>query len=150
MSDTIESVFFMIDSMMDNATMDYNALQNTTIKPSFFDDYNNTRIVNSFLFNFSKLQDKIGAKLFKTVLYELKEIDTFSLSMIDVLHKLEVLNILESTEQWERLREIRNILAHEYPFDAEERIENIGLAMEGFEELKSIYIKLKASVEISN
>ena len=143
MSDTIESIFLMIDSMMENATMDYDALQNVTIDTSFFDDYNNTRIVNSFLFNFSKLQDKIGSKLFKTVLYELKEIDTFSLTMIDVLHKLEVVGILKSSEQWERLREIRNILAHEYPFDIEERVENIGLAMEGFEELQEVYGRLK-------
>jgi len=146
MNDTIESMFLMIDSMMDNATMDYDALKNSTVDTSFFDDYNNTRIVNSFLFNFSKLQDKIGAKLFKTVLYELKEIDTFSLTMIDVLHKLEILNILESAEQWEKLREIRNVLAHEYPFDVEERIENIGLAMEGFKDLKQIYSRLKESV----
>ena len=147
MSDTIKSVFLMIDSMMENATMDYDALQHASIDASFFEDYNNTRIVNSFLFNFSKLQDKIGAKLFKTVLYELKEIDTFSLSMIDVLHKLEVLDILESIEQWERLREIRNILAHEYPFDIAERIENIGLAMEGFKELQDIYEKMKKKME---
>ena len=143
MSDTITSVFLMIDCMMENCTIDYDVLAATKIDTTFFEDYNNTRIVNSFLFNFSKLQDKIGAKLFKTVLYELKEIDTFSLTMIDVLHKLESLSILESTEQWERLREIRNILAHEYPFDIEERVENIGLAMEGFRELKLIYSRLK-------
>ena len=146
MSDTIESIFLMIDSMMENATVDYNALKNSTVDTSFFDDYNNTRIVNSFLFNFSKLQDKIGAKLFKTVLYELKEIDTFSLTMIDVLHKLEALSILESIEQWERLREIRNVLAHEYPFDIEERVENIGLAMEGFRELQEVYARLKNKI----
>ena len=148
MSDTVESIFLMIDSMMGNCTLDYNALQNAKIDTAFFDDYNNTRIVNSFLFNFSKLQDKIGAKLFKTVLYELKEIDIFSLTMIDVLHKLETLNILENSEQWERLREIRNILAHEYPFDLEERVENIALAMEGFVELRKIYQKIKEKINL--
>ena len=67
--------------------------------------------------------------------------------MIDVLNRLEKLNILDATEQWERLREIRNILAHEYPFDTEERIENITLAMEGFIELKTIYSSLKKLLE---
>ncbi len=147
MSNSLEAIFTLIETMMENCTIDYNALQNSSINESFFDDYNNTRIVNSFLFNFSKLQDKIGAKLFKQVLYELKEIDTFSLTMIDVLNRLEKLNILDSAEQWERLREIRNILAHEYPFDTEERIENITLAMEGFKELKSIYTSLKKPFE---
>jgi len=147
MSETIASVFEMMDMMMENCTIDYDALHKAKIDASFFDDYNNTRIVNSFLFNFSKLQDKIGAKLFKTVLYELKEIDSYSLTMIDVLHKLEVLEILDTTESWERLREIRNILAHEYPFDIEERVENIDLAMEGFVMLQEIYDKLKKQVQ---
>jgi len=147
MSEAITSIFEMIDRMMENATIDYNALQEKVIDAAFFEDYNNTRIVNSFLFNFSKLQDKIGAKLFKTVLYELKEIDSYSLTMIDVLHKLEALEILDTTESWDRLREIRNILAHEYPFDVEERVENIGLAMEGFVSLQEIYDKLKKKVQ---
>ncbi|RUM74991.1 MAG: hypothetical protein DSZ12_04515 [Sulfurovum sp.] len=147
MSETIASIFEMIDMMIENATIDYDALQEKVIDASFFADYNNTRIVNSFLFNFSKLQDKIGAKLFKTVLYELKEIDSYSLTMIDVLHKLEALEILDTTESWDRLREVRNILAHEYPFDVEERIENIDLAMEGFVILQKIYVRLKSKVQ---
>ncbi|PHS39413.1 MAG: hypothetical protein COB07_06575 [Sulfurovum sp.] len=147
MSDVLNSMFLIIDTMIENCTIDYNDLQNASIDERFFDDYNNTRIVNSFLFNFSKLQDKIGAKLFKQVLYELKEIDTFSLTMIDVLNKLEKLNILDASEEWEKLRETRNILAHEYHFDIEERIENIALAMEGFMELKRIYFSLKKAVE---
>ena len=143
MSDTLKAMFLLIDTMLKNANIDYTALQDASIDETFFEDYNNTRIVNSFLFNFSKLQDKIGAKLFKQVLYELKEIDTFSLTMIDVLHKLEKLNILDASEQWEKLRETRNILAHEYPFDTQERIENIALAMEGFMELQGIVAALR-------
>ena len=146
MSDTLKAMFLLIDTMMKNANIDYKALQDASIDEIFFEDYNNTRIVNSFLFNFSKLQDKIGAKLFKQVLYELKEIDTFSLTMIDVLHKLEKLNIFDDSEQWDKLRETRNILAHEYPFDSEERIENIVLAMEGFVELQNIVVALKKSI----
>jgi len=145
-SDTLKAMFLLIDTMMKNANIDYKALQDASIDETFFEDYNNTRIVNSFLFNFSKLQDKIGAKLFKQVLYELKEIDTFSLTMIDVLHKLEKLNIFDDSEQWDKLRETRNILAHEYPFDSEERIENIVLAMEGFVELQNIVVALKKSI----
>ena len=146
MSDTLKAMFLLIDTMMKNANIDYKALQDASIDETFFEDYNNTRIVNSFLFNFSKLQDKIGAKLFKQVLYELKEIDTFSLTMIDVLHKLEKLNIFDDSEQWDKLRETRNILAYEYPFDSEERIENIVLAMEGFVELQNIVVALKKSI----
>jgi uncharacterized protein with HEPN domain len=30
--------------------------------------------------------------------------------------------LIESTEQWDRLREIRNAIAHEYPADVQERM----------------------------
>ncbi len=131
--------------MFIGCTIDYEALKSSRIDKAFFDNYENTRIVNSFLFNFGKLQDKIGAKLFKQVLYDLKEIETFETPMLDVLNILEKMMILESVQEWEKLREIRNTLAHEYPFDIEERVENILLAMEGFVILRKIYEKLKES-----
>ena len=144
----LDAMFQLIDMMLENCDRDYDALQKSQLNSQFFEDYNQVRIVNSFLFNFSKLQDKIGAKLFKQVLYELKEIDDFSLTMIDVLNALERLGILDDLEQWEHLREIRNILAHEYPYDIEERIENITLGLEGYQELKVIYTRLKKSLAI--
>ena len=146
MSETLDSMFANIDQMLIGCNLDYDALKSSKLDSKFFDDYNQTRIVNSFLFNFGKLQDKIGAKLFKQVLYELKEIDTFNHSMIDVLNKLEQLEIIKDIDQWEHLREIRNILAHEYPFEIEERVENIGLALEGFITLRSIYKNLKIKI----
>jgi len=77
------------------------------------------------------VQDKIGAKLFKQLLYELQEIDSATLPMIDVLNRLE------------KLREVRNLLAHEYPFETEERAGNIGLVLESYGVLKDIYTKVK-------
>ena len=146
MRDEIDEIFILCDSMFSNADIDFNLLLSKEIDEKFFEDYNNTRIVNSFLFNFSKLQDKIGAKLFKKVLYELKEIDSFSIPMIDVLNQLEKLEILKSVGDWDRLREIRNILAHEYPLDIEERVENIHLVFNSYKTLKSIYQNLKEAI----
>ena len=139
----LKEIFNMCDIMFTNADIDCYELMSRDITEEFFKDYNNTRIVNSFLFNFSKLQDKIGAKLFKKALYELKEIDSYSIAMIDVLNRLEKLEIVEDSSEWDSLREIRNILAHEYPLDIEERVENIALALDGYKQLKKIYIKLK-------
>jgi len=146
MSEELEEIFNLCDTMFANADIDFNELMNSEIDETFFADYANTRIVNSFLFNFSKLQDKIGAKLFKKVLYELKEIDTFSVPMIDVLNQLEKLEIVKDTREWDELREIRNILSHEYPLDIEERVENIYLVLKNYEVLKSIYGNLKRAV----
>ncbi len=84
----LEAVFRSCDNMFKSADIDYNELKNRKIGHDFFENYTNIRIVNSFLFNFSKLQDKIGEKLFRKLLYELKEIDSLNLPMIDVLNIL--------------------------------------------------------------
>ena len=139
----INEIFKICDEMIKSCDIDYNELKNKHIQNNFFDDYNNTRLVNSFLFNFSKLQDKIGAKLFREVLYQLKEIDKQNLPMIDILNLLEKLEIIDNTKEWDLLREIRNSLAHEYPFDIHERIENIKIAINRYEILKKIYMNLK-------
>ncbi len=144
MNKELREILKVCDSMFENSTIDYDELKSKRVDLTFFDDYQNTRLVNSFLFNFSKLQDKIGAKLFRKVLYELKEIDKMEMPMIDVLNLLERLEILDEKTKWDNLREIRNSIAHEYPFNIQERVENIKLALYGYEELKKIYLKLKA------
>ena len=147
MSDVLQSMFEGIDRMFVGARIDLEALQKTPIDAAFFDTYEHIRIVNSFLYNLGKLQDRIGAKLFRKTLYELKEIDTLDLPMIDVLHHLERLDILDDATPWETLREIRNTLAHEYPFEIEERVENIALAFEGFAMLEKVYTRLRNVTE---
>ena len=128
--------------MIKSCDIDYNELNSKDISYNFFDDYNNVRLVNSFLFNFSKLQDKICAKLFRKILYEIKEIDNQNMPMIDILNILEKLEIIDNAKDWDRLREIRNSLAHEYPFNIEERIENLKMALDSYKLLKDIYYNL--------
>ncbi len=147
MSIKLRETISICDKIFQNCDMDFDLLISQKIDSSFFDDYNNTRVVNSFLFNFSKLQDKIGAKLFREVLYELKEIDILNIPMIDVLNHLERLEIIENAQIWESLREIRNLLSHEYPFDINERVENIQLALDGYKKLKKIYENLKNEIK---
>jgi len=145
MSEEIGEIIILCDRMFAQADLDYEELVNKEIDDSFFDDYSNIRTLNSFLFNFSKLQDKIGAKLFKKLLYELKEIDSLSMPMIDILNIMEQLEILE-VEEWDSLRELRNILSHEYPFDTQERIDNIKLSLKAYKTLKRIYENLKSKL----
>ncbi len=143
MSEEIAEIIILCDRIFSQADLDYEELISKEIDDSFFDNYNNLRILNSFLFNFSKLQDKIGAKLFKKLLYELKEIDSLSMPMIDILNIMEQLEILE-VEEWDSLRELRNILSHEYPYDTQERIDNIKLTLRAYKTLKKIYENLKS------
>jgi hypothetical protein len=150
MNKTLQETLKVCDMMFENCDIDFYELENQSINESFFEDNLNKRLVNSFLFNFSKLQDKIGAKLFKNILYELKEIDEFSIPMRDALNILEKLHIIDDQQDWEELREIRNTLSHEYPNMIDERVENIILALNGYKKLKSIYKNIKEKLNETN
>jgi len=132
-----------IEKLYQNTKIDYDEIMNLKdIDLNIFNDTYNIRLINNFLFNFSKLQDYIGAKFFKNLLYNLKEIDTFSIPMKDVLNILEKLEIVNKQE-WEEIREIRNFLSHEYPDENEEKLENLLLALRGFEKIEKIIYKIK-------
>ena len=63
---------------------------------------------------FSKLQDFMGSNLFTALLEKAGE-QTETLTFIDKLNKLEKLEIIKSSDEWKKMRNIRNILSHEYP-----------------------------------
>jgi len=93
----------------------YLALKPETL--SFFDQ---------LIFRFSKLQNAMGNKLFPALLQNLGE-DVRGKSFIDILSKLEELELLPKAETWMQLRETRNIVTHEYPFITQEVIEGLNL-----------------------
>ena len=47
-----------------------------------------------------KIQDKLGASLFRKLLFSLREINSESLPMIDILNLLEKLEIIPSVAVW--------------------------------------------------
>ena len=55
--------------------------------------------LDQFIFRFSKLQDVIGAKIFRYVLAWLYE-EEETMSMRDVLDRLERLGVIDSVESW--------------------------------------------------
>ena len=63
---------------------------------------------------FSKLQDFMGSNLFTALLENAGE-QTETLTFIDKLNKLEKLQVIQSADVWKKMRNIRNILSHEYP-----------------------------------
>ena len=77
------------------------------------------QIIDQFLFRFAKLQDSIGEKLFKAILIYLDE-DVGNKPFIDILNRLEKLEILGNVEEWRELRELRNELSHTYDDEPEE------------------------------
>ena len=71
---------------------------------------------DQFVLRYTKLQDAIGSRLFTAVLTLLQE-PYEDKPMIDKLNRLEKLGYLDSVDQWNQLRIIRNHFAHDYPSD---------------------------------
>ncbi|MHB1680598.1 MAG: hypothetical protein ACYCTB_08860 [bacterium] len=61
------------------------------------------------------------------------------MSFIDVLDKLEKLEIIKDADEWNGIRELRNNLPHEYPSNQDEIINDIKLALVSFEKIADAY-----------
>ncbi|MDP2834898.1 MAG: hypothetical protein Q8Q28_16680 [Pseudomonadota bacterium] len=148
MSAALNPIFQALDQLFGSCDQDYALLKDQTLSAAWFGDYSNQRIVNSFLFNYIKIQDKFGASLFRKLLFSLREINSENMPMLDILHLLEKLEIIDSADEWDQLREICNAIAHEYPSDIAERLENIALALRGYAQLKRLYANVHHYAEL--
>lgn len=107
-------------------------------------DFENTEIVktlDSFIYRFIKVQDKMGAKLFPEYLKILQEYKP-NMPLIDILNTLERIEVISSTEDWIDYRKLRNSLTHEYPGNEKEIIESLGSALEAYGNIKIVYLHI--------
>lgn len=102
--------------------------------------------IDQFIFRFSKLQDTLGNKLFKTVLIYLGE-DLTTKSFIDTFNRLEQLGIIENYDLWMELREPRNELSHDYEDDPIETSEKINKIFQKKDELEKFFTDIKKFLE---
>jgi hypothetical protein len=100
-------------------------------------------LFDQLIYRFSKLQDAMGARLFKQLLESLEE-DISGLPFIDVLYKMEKLNLIDNAKDWITHRQTRNAVSHEYPFYKEIKLEELNLLPQEVKKLSFIWIKLKA------
>ena len=107
-------------------------------KESDFDDTEKIKTIDSFIYRFTKVQDRMGEKFFPLVLLELEEYKR-SMALIDVLHRLEKLELIDSSDTWIEYRKLRNTLTHEYPDNEDEIIEAINLSIEAYSNMRNIY-----------
>jgi predicted nucleotidyltransferase len=75
--------------------------------------------IDQFLFRFTKMQDTIGDKLLKAVASEFVD-GVEKMTFFDILNTLEKADILNSANDWKRLREVRNNIAHQYDDEPDE------------------------------
>jgi len=131
-SDELEIHFKRIDTLLPEL------INYMPFKESDFDDIEKIKTIDSFIYRFTKIQDRMGEKFFPLVLAELYEYKR-SMALIDVLYKLEKLELLESSDSWIEYRKLRNTLTHEYPDNEDEIIEAINISIDAYTDMKNIY-----------
>ena len=91
-----------------------------------YDSLSSEQISHSdqFLFRFTQLQETMGARLFPLILQGLGESD-HAVPFIDMLNRLESFGVISSAEKWLDLRELRNLVTHEYPDNKNEHAESL-------------------------
>jgi len=102
--------------------------------------------LDQLIYRFLKLQDTMGERLFPLALALLGE-NVESKPFIDLLNRLERLELIPSKEEWFRWRELRNDLTHEYPDNDNERIEAINTLSKTVEKLIDVFRNIHNYIE---
>jgi hypothetical protein len=111
-----QRMFYAVDSLEDIFPLNPNSVRKLSPEQVSHTD--------QLIYRFSRLQDTMGTKLFPLILQGLGEYDQGQ-PFIDMLNKLEKFSLIDSAEQWLRLREIRNLVSHEYPDNEKELAEGL-------------------------
>lgn len=99
--------------------------------------YEDTASLELFLSRFAKLQDLLGAKIFPLVARLTEEPHPAGATFIDLLNRLEKIGAIPSARSWRRLREVRNLLAPDYPGDLELGAAAVNQVVGALEELRA-------------
>jgi hypothetical protein len=110
------------------------------------EDYNSLNqlerfALNALIFRFSKLQDLIGAKIFRNYL-DFSGFNIAQKSFFDILREIEKEGIVD-IDSWSELRELRNKIAHEYPESINLFVQKSGLLIEISDRLEQKYNEIK-------
>jgi len=105
--------------------------------------------VDQFIYRFSKMQDSLGMRLILS-LYTYLEGENRPRPFLDILNRFEKLRVIESVDDWQFFRNLRNNLAHDYPESISQTIETlnllygeIGKFLNIFQQLKQVWEKNK-------
>ncbi len=116
------------------------------LNTEILNDPEKVETIDAFLFRFSKMQDTMGEKLFPLILEILGE-ESRNKPFIDIINRLEQLEILPSANKWKELRKIRNLLIHTYPWEQEILIKELKEAIRASEELIKVYDGIKGKIK---
>ncbi len=131
--------------------LQYAATQTQKLFPLSIDKYqsiNDSGIgnIDQLVYRFTKLQDELGTNTFRFLLEYLQE-DINGKPFRDILNILERLQIIDSSDIWLSLRELRNDLAHEYPMLIDETIDKLNHLFLQLPLLENILITIEKQIK---
>ncbi len=141
----LERIFRECDTHQARMMSAYHKIQRKLpLKPASYLQLNEEDVthIDQFLFRYAKLQDAMGQRLFKAMLTMLQE-EVEHVPFLDMLHKLEKLNLIASAEKWQELSETRNAIAHEYDDSPELMAQALNAIFSSNEALIGAYDGLK-------
>lgn len=110
-------------------------------------DDDSIQALDQFVLRFGRLQDAIGARLLPATLAVLQE-PYEDRPMIDKLNRLEKLGYLESSDQWQQLRVLRNRFINDYPDDPEKNAALLNLAIQSVDDVTEILNRIKEKLSM--
>ena len=98
--------------------------------------------IDQFVYRFTKLQDAMGARLFPS-LYAWNEERYEPKPFRDVLNRLEQLEILPSVRRWQFFRDLRNVLAHDYPETIDQTVMTLNTLHREWQQMEQLYTQVR-------
>ena len=99
--------------------------------------------IDQFIYRFSKLQDSMVTRLLPA-LHVCLEGTQQPLPFIDVLSKMEKLDVIPSAEEWQYFRNLRNNIAHDYPESSEQTVLTLNMLFKDYPRMKHMYQQTRA------
>lgn len=99
---------------------------------------------DQLIYRFSKLQDCMGAKLFKSIL--LYQGENVNKAFLDILNNLEKMDIID-VDDWFELRDLRNEIAHDYDDNNNQAINILNTIHSLQDELERILNNIQLTLE---
>lgn len=94
--------------------------------------------IDQFIYRFTKLQDSFGSRMLPSIYYYLEN-ETKAVPFLDIISRLEKLEIVPSEDDWQYFRNLRNNLTHDYPESVEQTIFTLNSLYSGWDKIVSLY-----------
>ena len=140
----IKLILQEIEKHIDTLNYETQKLKELNLTPEDLDNYENIVLLDAFIFRFIKLQSAIEEKLFPLFFEILTGKNYTEATFIDILNTLEKYGFLESAEEWNKIRKLRNEFVHIYPWETEIKLEAVQNAIKEFDYIKNTFFKIRS------